>query len=63
MANDINMWNDIEDLESQGKQEQADALTTIHNLVFNEGDDPHSHAVEILVEQYTNKYGSIDNYF
>jgi len=39
MANDINMWNDIEELESYGDKEQANKLLGIYQAKFMEGND------------------------
>ena len=37
MANDIDMWNDIEDLERIGEKEKAERLLEIYNAYFIEG--------------------------
>jgi len=38
MANDIDLWNDIEQLEEMGKKEEANDLLTIFNYRYNEYD-------------------------
>ena len=36
MANDLDMWNDIKELEEMGKQEEANDLLEIYKRVFVE---------------------------
>ena len=63
MANEDNMLQDIEDLEKEGEQEEANALHSLWNLRFNEGCEDDDPALEKLVTEYKEKYGFLDNYF
>jgi hypothetical protein len=63
MANDIDMWIDIQDLEDSGEQEQADALLDMHFKRFNEGCDDDDPKLQALAKAYKEKYGFLDNYF
>ncbi len=54
MANDIDMWNDILELENTGEKEKADFLLRCFNAKYNEGDIEKS---ENLKDEFTKKYG------
>ncbi len=59
MANDINMWNDIEALEKFDKQ-KAEDLHKVYVEKFINFDDKKA---EEEKERFVEKYGDIDNYF
>lgn len=54
MANDIDIWNDIEELEKSGKQQEADDLLKIYHYVYIE--DGHELAKR-LQKKFIKKYG------
>jgi hypothetical protein len=37
MANDIDMWNDIADLEKTGRKKEAEAMSEVYTAWFIEG--------------------------
>lgn len=53
MANDTDMWNDIEELERTGQQKQADELLGVFHQKFNEGNEKKA---EKLKERYEEKW-------
>lgn len=59
MANNINMWEDIEDLEVNGKLQQAIDLSQCYYYAFIE---PNKIELEQAKQEYINKYEHIDNY-
>lgn len=61
MANDINMWNDIEDLEKEGKKKQAKSLLELYRRKFIEGES--TARLEPLVDEYRKKYRQWDKYW
>ena len=60
MANDIDMWRDIEDLEKEGKQQEANDLLHCFNARYNEGN---KELAETLKDNFRNKYGYWDNWY
>ncbi|MHA1873556.1 MAG: hypothetical protein ACTSVB_05525 [Candidatus Heimdallarchaeaceae archaeon] len=60
MANDIDMWQDIKELEKAGKKEQANDLLKIFHQKFIKGNIKKA---EKLKEKYIKKYGWIDSYW
>ncbi len=59
MANDIDMWEDIEELEKENK-EQAEDLLKVYIARFIEGD---IEKAEKLREKYEKKYKVKANYW
>ena len=64
MANDIDMWSDIEELEKAGKTEEAKALQDLFdyryiggNLVFKNEEE-----FEKAKDNYRKLYGALGNY-
>jgi len=60
MANDTDMWNDIEDIEKDGATEVSELLTECHMAKFSEGDDE---LAEELKDKFIEKYGYWGNYY
>lgn len=60
MANDIDMLNDIERLEKQGKKRQSSELNGIYCVKFIEFDNTWA---EILKEKFEKKYNDRLNYW
>ena len=60
MANDINMWNDIDELEENGEREEAQDLMDCFYWRYNEGDIEEA---EKLKEFFIKKYGYWGNYY
>lgn len=54
MANDMNIFNDIMDLEREGKQDESDDLLTIYRLVYIE--DGQRRKAEKLQKLFIKKY-------
>jgi len=54
MANDINIWNDIDELEKLGNQEHAKDLLKVYTAYFIE-ETPETEREQIRAE-YENKY-------
>ncbi|KKM82814.1 hypothetical protein LCGC14_1315660 [marine sediment metagenome] len=60
MANDINMWQDIEELEKiPNKQNQAEDLLALY---CNRYIEYNPITLERLKRKYIDKYGDLDNY-
>ena len=59
MANDINMWGDIEVLVGTGLKEQAKALLDCYHFRYIEYDEI---KLKKYKQYYIEKYGYIDNY-
>ena len=55
MANDIDMWNDIEELETYGDKEQANSLLGIYQAKFMEGNETEA---EKLRKEFKAKYNT-----
>ena len=55
MANDINLWGDIEDLEKEGKQEEAISLLKIFR--FRYGGEGTEKQLEKAKDNHYKKYG------
>ena len=60
MANDIDMWNDIEDLEKLGRKKKADELLKIYVFRFIEYDLVEA---ERLKSNFEKKYKDRLNYW
>ena len=60
MANDIDLWNDIEILQRDDELEESEFLAKIYRAKFIEGKDKEA---ENLKKEYTKKYGRWGNYF
>ena len=60
MANDIDMWNDIETLEKEGEQKKADDLLNCFRANFDWGDKDRA---EDFKEAFEKKYGYWGNYY
>jgi hypothetical protein len=60
MANDTDMWQDIEDLESnpETKRQSEDLLELYVNRYIEHNPDK----LEYLKKEYEKKYGHLDNY-
>jgi hypothetical protein len=61
MANQEDMYRDIEELEEEGEEEQAEALMDIYCEAYS-GSGRRSEKTNKLVESYEKKYGRMDNY-
>jgi len=59
MANDIDLWNDAEELEEDGFAEESELLFQCFNAQFNEGDEEEA---ERLKEKYIEKFGKFNYY-
>jgi len=60
MANDTDLWNDIEDIEKDGETEVSELLTKCHNARYVEYD---TELAEELKDEFIEKYGYWDNYY
>jgi hypothetical protein len=60
MANDIDMWNDIEAYEKHGEFEISNRLLECFNAKFNEGNN---HLAELLKKQFKELFGFWGNYY
>ena len=58
MANDINLWQDIEDLEILGHTKEAKDLSKIFNFRYNEFDEV---KLKKAKSQFFKKYGYVPN--
>jgi len=54
MANDIDLWNDIEDLEAQGKADKARDLHNVYRCKYIEYDEQE---LDAAVQDFIDKYG------
>jgi len=62
MANDIDMWNDIEELEKGTKtdKDMAKDLLDCHRAKYQDGDEKRA---DELKQLFTKKYGGWNNYY
>jgi hypothetical protein len=60
MANDIDMWNDIEYFEKHKDKKRASLLLEAYNARYNEYDEE---LAEKLKKQYIKKFGRWQNYY
>ena len=60
MANDTDLWNDIEDIEKDGETEVSELLTKCHTARYVEYD---MELAEELKEEFIEKYGYWGNYY
>jgi len=60
MANDIDMWNDIEDLEENGEQAEADDLLECFTAKYNENDEE---LADKLQDKFLDKWGYWGNWY
>ena len=60
MANDTDMWNDIEDIEKDGSTEVSELLTECYNARYGEYD---IELAEELKDKFIELYGYWGNYY
>ena len=60
MANNIDMWNDIEDLEKEGQLKQAKDLNKCYTARYIEGEEEQA---EVLKDKFYNQYNYWDNWY
>ena len=60
MANDTDMWNDIEEFEKNGEQDKSNDLLEVFQARFGDGDIERANE---LRKRYIKKWGWIDNYW
>jgi hypothetical protein len=56
MANDTDLWNDIEELEKEGKLKQAGDLLFVYSALYM--DETPMFIQERLKDNYESKYGN-----